>query len=233
MIVAAAGNHTGFYVTRRYARFVDLDMSGFTERAIRCMYGTKIIGGRYHHNGVNGFGCGLGRSSGGGLVVDGVEVDHNGSPAMVGHSSSGIKIAGSPGSVIRNSYVHDNVGNGIWFDVDSGGDQLDVVENNVVIGNSLRGIFYEVSRGPVVIRGNVVTANNTSETPGASGIGVSSSKNVTIVGNILDRNRVWAIRANEIDRGYPLDAVVIRENVLNGGAIYGCDRVGVTCAANT
>jgi Right handed beta helix region len=230
--VGAGGNHTGFFVTRRYVRFVDLDMSGFTERAIRCMYGTRITGGRYHHNGVNGFGCGLGRSSGGGVVVDGVEVDHNGSVAMLGHSSSGIKLAGSPGSVIRNSYVHDNLGNGIWFDVDSGGDQLDVAENNVVIGNYLRGIFYEVSRGPVVIRGNVVTGNNTSGTPGAAGIGVSSSKNVTIEGNILDGNRVWAIRANEIGRGYALSSVLFRNNVLNGGSLFGCDHVGVQCTAN-
>ena len=61
---------------------------------------------------------------------------------------------------------------------------------------------------------------------------MSSSKNVTIEGNILDGNRVWAIRANEIDRGYALSAVLFRNNVLNGGSLYGCDHPGVECTGN-
>jgi hypothetical protein len=227
-IVGVNGNDTGFHVTSKNVHFFDLDMSGFEERAIRCMYGTKIFGGRYHHNGVNGIGCGLGRSTGGGVIIGGIEADHNGSAAMIGHSSAAIKLAGSPGSVVRNSYVHDNVGNGIWFDVDSGSDMLDIVARNDVAGNSLRGVFYEVSRGHVIIRGNTVTGNNTSNTPGASGIGVSSSKNVTIWGNTVQDNFVWAIRANQIDRGYRLENVRIYDNVVDG-VLYGCEYVGVDC----
>ena len=227
-IVGVNGNDTGFHVTSKNVHFFDLDMSGFEERAIRCMYGTKIFGGRYHHNGVNVIGCGLGRSTGGGVIIGGIEADQNGSAAMIGHSSAAIKLAGSPGSVVRSSYVHDNVGNGIWFDVDSGSDVHDIVARNQVIGNSMRGIFYEVSRGEVIIRRNTVTGNNTSNTPGASGIGVSSSKNVTIWGNVVQDNSVWAIRANEIDRGYRLENVQIYDNVVDG-ALYGCEYVGVDC----
>jgi len=231
-IVGVNGNDTGFFVTRRHVRFFDLDMSGFDERAIRCMYGTRVVRGRYHHNGINGIGCGLTRSAGGGVVIRRVEIDHNGSEAMIGRSSAAIKLAGSPGSKVLYSNVHDNVGNGIWFDVDSGSDQPDEIIGNVVTGNSMRGIFYEVSRGYVVITDNVVTGNNTSSTPGASGIGVSSSKNVTIERNLVEGNLVWSIRANDIDRGYDLQNVVIRDNDVADTPLYGCDFTGVTCTNN-
>jgi hypothetical protein len=229
VIVGVNGNDTGFQVTRENVHFFALDMSGFKERAIRCMTGTKIFGGRYHHNGVNGIGCGLGRSTGGGVVISGIEADHNGSAAMLGHSSAAIKLAGSPGSVVRDSYVHDNIGNGIWFDRDSGSDLGDIVARNEVVRNSRRGIYYEVSRGRVIIRRNVVLGNNTSSTPGASGIGVASSKNVEIWGNTVQGNLVWAIRANQIDRGYRLENVRIHDNVVSG-ILYGCEYAGVYCA---
>jgi hypothetical protein len=229
-IVGVKGNDTGFLVSQKGVRFYNLVMSGFTERAIRCSNGTQIIGGRYHHNGVNGIGCGLGRE-GRGVLISGVEVDHNGSQRYVFHSSAGIKILGSPGSVVRRSYVHDNIGNGIWFDRDSGSSRRDVVGRNKVVRNSMRGIFYEVSRGHAVIRRNVVTGNNTSLTLGASGIGVSSSKNVKIWGNTVRDNRIWAIRSNEIDRGYHLENVHIYDNVVKG-KLYGCHFSGVRCYQN-
>jgi hypothetical protein len=227
-IVGVNGNDTGFLVSREDVRFYDLNMSGFTERAIRCSYGTMILGGRYHHNGVNGISCGLDRDTRGGVVIGRVEVDHNGSERYTFHSSSGIKLLGSPGSVVRDSYVHDNIGNGIWFDRDSGTSDGDIVARNTVQRNSMRGIMYEVSRGHVVIRENIVTGNNTAGVPGASGIGISSSKNVTIWGNTVRDNLVWAIRANDIDRGYDLENVDIYDNVVNG-AWYGCHFLGVRC----
>ena len=226
-IVGVKGNDTGFLVSQRGVRFHDLDMSGFTERAIRCSNGTQVIGGRYHHNGVNGIGCGLDRE-GRGVLISGVEVDHNGSERYVFHSSAGIKILGSPGSVVSHSYIHDNTGNGVWFDRDSGSSLRDVVGRNRVVGNSMRGIFYEVSRGQAVIRRNVVARNNTSLTLGASGIGVSSSKNVKIWGNTVRDNRIWAIRSNEIDRGYDLENVHIYDNAVQG-KLYGCHFSGVRC----
>jgi hypothetical protein len=97
--------------------------------------------GRYHHNGINGIGCGLRRSAGVGSVIRRVEIDHDGSAAMIGRSSASIKPAGSLGAKVLYSNVHDNVGNGVWFDVDSGSDQPDEIIGNVVTGNSMRGIF--------------------------------------------------------------------------------------------
>ena len=226
-IVGVRGNDTGFLVSQQGVRFYNLDMSGFTERAIRCSSGTQVIGGRYHHNGVNGISCGLDRE-GRGVLIEGVEVDHNGSERFVFHSSAGIKILASPGSAVVRSHVHDNIGNGIWFDRDSGSSLGDLVGRNKVVGNSMRGIFYEVSRGHAVIRRNVVKGNNTSRTLGASGIGVSSSKNVKIWGNTVRDNRIWAIRSNEIDRGYGLENVHIYDNAVTG-ELYGCHFSGVRC----
>jgi hypothetical protein len=230
-IVGVNGNDTGFLVSQLDVHFFDLDMSRFTERAIRCSSRTKIFRGRYHHNGVNGIGCGLDRDASGGVLISGAEVDHNGSERLTFDSSAGIKLLGSPGSVVRRSYVHDNIGNGIWFDRDSGSADGDVVSRNTVARNSMRGIFYEVSRGHAVIRRNIVTDNNSSLVPGASGIGVSSSKNVNIWGNTVRSNLVWAIRANEIDRGYDLQNVAIFDNDING-VMYGCDFDGVQCYGN-
>jgi hypothetical protein len=56
-------------------------------------------------------------------------------------SSASIKLAGSLGAKVLYSNVQDNVGNGVWFDVDSGSDQPDEIIGNVVTGNSMRGIF--------------------------------------------------------------------------------------------
>ena len=93
---------------------------------------------------------------------------------------------GSNGAIVRDNYIHDNVGNGVWFDVDSGGD---TILDNVISGNLRKGIFYEVSRGPVLIMNNRVNGNNTSggRSSGA-GIAVVSSKNVTIRDNEIDMN---------------------------------------------
>jgi parallel beta-helix repeat protein len=181
----------------------------------------------------NGMGGGLQQE--GKVLVSGVEIDHNGSTAGLGDGSSGIKFAGSGGSTIRDSYVHDNIGNGIWFDVDSGGG--DLIENNLVVGNSRRGIFYEVSRGPVLITGNEVRGNNTSKISGASGIGVSSGKNVTIEQNFIRDNFVWDMRFGEVSRpdinwDYPLSNVLVRNNNVSMTKVSGCGQDGVQCTNN-
>jgi hypothetical protein len=208
--------------------FRNLTMARFDERAIELEPGMRIVGGRYHHNGENALGGTL--TGHGGVVIEGVEVDHNGSPAFLNHSASGIKIVNSNGSVVRDSYVHDNVGNGIWFDNEC---RNDLVEDNVVIGNGRRGIFYEVSPGPAVIRRNRVRANNQENIDRGSGIGVSSSANVTVVNNVVSRNKLYGMRAHEVPRGYSLANVVFRNNDLaRGQRVFGCSNPGVTCVRN-
>jgi parallel beta-helix repeat protein len=234
VITGTNGVDVGFAPVKD-TRYVNLDASGFDHRPVQLAVGVEVIGGRYHHNGRNGLGGGL--AQGGGVLIDGVEIDHNGSPEYLGVGAAGVKLAGSGGSTVINSYIHDNVGNGLWFDVDSGNG--DLAENNVVTGNSRRGIFYEVSRGPVVIRGNTVQGNNTERLGNGAGIGVSSSKNVLIEGNILGGNiGGFGIGMGEVNRDnitwdYPLSNVVVRNNTMNGDAIRGCNQDGVTCSSNS
>jgi hypothetical protein len=85
--------------------------------------------------------------------------------------------------VVRNNYVHDNNGPGLWTDINN----YEVVyENNTVVGNLGYGIFHEISFD-AVIRNNVVL-DTRSRDPGSSFYGggqivVSASPNVEIYGN--------------------------------------------------
>jgi parallel beta-helix repeat protein len=88
------------------------------------------------------------------------------------------KIVESNNVVFRGNFVHDNLGNGIWYDGDNVGS---LIEDNQVDDNTGEGIFYEVS-GRGVIRGNVVRRS------GVSGIFVSTSRDTEVDHNTLENN---------------------------------------------
>jgi len=88
------------------------------------------------------------------------------------------KVVESTNVVFRNNFVHDNLGNGIWYDGDNVGS---LIEDNQVDDNAGEGIFYEVS-GRGVIRGNVVRRS------GLSGIFLSTSKDTEVDHNTLEDN---------------------------------------------
>jgi hypothetical protein len=145
----------------------DLDVSGFAEDAVHMWGGLTIIGGRYHHNAQGGMGGGFDYQKLP-VVIDGVEVDHNGSTELLGHAAGGIKIARLGGLFeVRNSDIHDNVGNGVWADVQCVGNYF--IHDNQVSLNSRKGIHYEKSGA-------------SDETP-AGGV-VEGEANI-------ERNRVW------------------------------------------
>lgn len=240
-IVAANANDTGFSVRVPNVSFVDLDMSGFALRGIDCSIGTRIIGGRYHHNGRNGFGCGL--DGLGGVLVDGVEVDHNGSEAELGGGASGMKFARGHGVVVRDSFIHDNLGNGVWCDVQCG--DYTVVDN-VIVHNSRKGVHYEKSgasdefvtyEGSAYIARNVIQDNGWEgrEHAADGGIGLVSSKNVLIEANVFGGNHRASVIVRQDGRlegdkhGWVISNVTIRDNTLNGNELIGCDIEGVTC----
>jgi parallel beta-helix repeat protein len=88
------------------------------------------------------------------------------------------KVVESTNVVFRANFVHDNLGNGIWYDGDNVGS---LIEENQVDDNAGEGIFYEVS-GRGVIRGNVVRRS------GTSGIFVSTSRDTEVDHNTLEDN---------------------------------------------
>jgi hypothetical protein len=242
VLVAGNGNATGFAVKTRDVSFMHLEMSGFGARAIECWAGTRVIGGHYHHNGRNGIGCGL--DGEGGVLVDGVEVDHNGSDAELGKGSSGMKFARAHGVVVRNSFIHDNVGSGVWCDVQCG--DYTVVDNTIV-RNSRKGVHYEKSgasdeegtyEGFAYIARNVIQDNGLEgrEYAADGGVALVSSKNALIEQNVFGRNPRGGVFIRQDGRlsgekhGWAISNVVVRNNTMNGDRIVGCDISGVKCA---
>jgi hypothetical protein len=173
---------------------------------------------RLHDNDTAGIG-----GTDGGLRIVSSEIDHNGSEAMVGCCSAGVKSAN--GYSITGSLVHDNVGVGVWCDVGCAG-AFEVV-GNVITRNELGGVRYETSAGPAVIRDNTVTYNNLREEGGHGGIEVNSSRNVVIEANVLGGNGGAGIIVNG-SRSPGLGDVRILQNTMAGDEVAGCDE-GAVC----
>lgn len=179
-------------------------------------------------NGRNGVG---GTSDG--LVVENSEVDHNGAKTGDG-VSSGIKSVHV--EQVSNNFIHDNINNGVWCDIQCGSY---IVDHNTITGNTGNGIFMEISQGPAVIHDNLVTGNNTSGSSGKGGISITSSKNATVYNNTTGTNRGFGIAARADNRagncgtpnagcGYALANILFYANTTPDG-IQGCSISGVKC----
>jgi len=108
------------------------------------------------------------------LVVEGNEITGN----NTGDWESKIEGCGCTGGVkfwavdkadVRNNWVHDNRGAGLWADTNNN-DFL--IENNVIEGNDGPAIFYEISYN-AVIRSNTMRRNNIKEGRGFADRGES------------------------------------------------------------
>lgn len=201
-----------------------LPSAGITVRDIHC-----------HHNDNSCIDGG-----GGDTLVSNSEIDHNGlDPDFEGISASGIKRTGSDVTV-RDSYVHDNGGNGIHCDFcDSG---VFLIENNTITNNGKRGVSYEVSGGwdsvdRAIIRNNTIQNNNTTGWISGAGIFIISSQDVEIHSNVFGGNvdgngNPRAIFVYDDDRKFVVSNVSIHDNSLSGDLIQGCSMPGVQCANN-
>jgi hypothetical protein len=218
----------------------NLDLSGARGSCSNTRAGTIITNGvnlkirnsRLHH----GFAQAIGHSSGG--TFRHIEVDHNGSRCLRSHISGGIKSGSSRGYSISHSFVHNNVGPGIWCDASC--DNFRVVRN-VSVRNSGQGIRYEhgsnagrCSSCDATITYNIAKRNGRfkwDRNRMHAGIGVSSSENALIAHNRLGGN----YNSNGIllqDGRHPLRNIRIRGNSLRGDKIKSCDKTGVTCKNN-
>jgi parallel beta-helix repeat protein len=105
-----------------------------------------------------------------------------------------MKILQSSGVRFAGNWVHNNHGQGIWFD---GSNQNALIENNLVTNNENAGIFYEISYG-AIIRNNVVTGNGGTHSIANGAILVSASSNVEVYGNTVSGNNtgIVALQAN-------------------------------------
>ena len=142
----------------------------------------QVLGNYVHHNGQMGL-----SGSGGEILVQGNEVAFNNTDGNNPYwEAGGTKFVFTSQLVLRDNYVHDNKGPGLWCDINN----IDVLyENNRVVNNDGPGIFHEVSYD-AVIRNNVVEGNGFGFTGWIDGAGilVSSSPNVEVYGNTVRGN---------------------------------------------
>lgn len=135
-------------------------------------------------------------AKGAGVIIERNEVYGNNTAGFSsGWEGGGSKFAFTSGLVVRDNHVHNNRGPGLWTDIDN----IDTrYENNRVIDNDRMGIFHEISYD-AVITGNEVRGNGFGFDAWVWGAGiiVSTSRNVEVFGNIVERNADGIIGVNQ------------------------------------
>jgi hypothetical protein len=173
-------------------------------------------------------------------------------PNFLGFTGSGLKAITEV--EVKNSYIHDNQGNGLWCDEfchDSASHPNGFwMHENLVVNNHRAGIRFErvgdvADAGEALIENNEVHGNSLKLTRG--GIDIRDAQNVLVHNNRFgaksiagvayprNRDRV-AIRATDSGRSDRpnLFNVDIVGNVLNGEVIKGCEKPDtiVACSGN-
>src|SRR5215213_9304276 len=162
-------------------------------------------------------------------------------PNFLGFTGSGLKAINEV--EVKNSYIHDNQGNGIWCDVfchDSESHPNGFwVHENLVVNNGRAGVRFErvgdvTDAGEALIENNEIHQNSLELSRG--GIDIRDAQNALVRNNVfgaktiadvayLPNSEGVAIRATDSGRSDRPDLfnVDIVANVLNGEVIKGCE----------
>jgi parallel beta-helix repeat protein len=189
--------------------------------------GMRVLRNVFHHNAQTGLG-----GDGDSVLVEGNEIAFNNHEKVYDYTweAGGAKFVRTRWLTLRNNYVHDNWGPGLWIDIDC---WTTLIENNRVENNAAVGIFVEISY-KTVVRNNTAKANGFNETwVDGAGIEVNSSPDVEVYGNTVTGNRN-GIMALEGNRGtgaygpYIVQNLHVHDNTVDvaasgvsGFAIYG------------
>jgi Right handed beta helix region len=162
-------------------------------------------------------------------------------PNFLGFTGSGLKAINEV--EVKNSYIHDNQGNGLWCDALCHDSESHLsgfwVHENLVVDNGRAGIRFEnvgevADAGEALIENNEVHGNSPDAVRG--GVSIHDAQNALVRDNVfgaatiadvayLPNSEGVAIRAT--DSGRPdrpdLFNVDIVGNVLNGEIIKGCE----------
>ena len=161
-------------------------------------------------------------------------------PNFLGFIGSGLKAVTEV--EVRNSYIHENQGNGIWCDVhcnDVIGAPFNVfhADGNLVVNNGRAGIRWErigrvrcgtdcdPNSGQAIIENNELHGNGKDTTRGA--IDIRDAQDALVQNNYFGANSGGlAIRATDSGRSDRPDLfnIDIVGNVLNGETIVGCEQ---------
>jgi parallel beta-helix repeat protein len=149
---------------------------------IRVGHRSQVVNNIIHNNGQMGMG-----GSGSDILVENNEISYNN---FAGYKQSweagATKFVWTSNLIARGNYVHDNIGSGLWTDINN---INTLYENNIVEDNTKTGIFHEISYA-AIIRNNTVQRNSFGNTGwiGGCGIKVSGSPNVEVYDNTLRDN---------------------------------------------
>ena len=149
---------------------------------IKAAHNARVVDNHIHSNGQLGIGV-----VGNNPLVEGNEIANNG---LLGYEfdweRGGSKFAGTVGAVVRDNNVHDNIGRGLWADVNA---YDTLFEGNVVVSNTHAGIFYEISY-VATIRDNYIASNGYADQAWlwGGGIVIAGSPDVEIYNNTLVNN---------------------------------------------
>lgn len=150
---------------------------------IRYNHGGGLAGHSYsmvrnnyvHHNGDSGlYGGGIG------AIFENNEVAFNNIGGFEANwQAGGSKFVESTNLVVRNNYVHDNNGPGLWTDINN---INTTYEGNTIVNNAGPGIYHEISYA-ATIRNNILRGNGFGQGMPYAGILISSSQDIEIYGN--------------------------------------------------
>jgi hypothetical protein len=161
---------------------------------LRISNGMKVTNNKFHDNGQ----MGLGGSGSDVLIADNEIYKNNYAGYSWGWEAGGDKFTHSTNLTIQGNYAHDNLGPGLWTDIENSGV---LYENNRTARNVEAGILHEISY-QATIRNNEIVDDGFS-TAGTSlwygaGILISNSSNVEVYGNTVTNcmNAIGAIQAN-------------------------------------
>ena len=206
----------------------DVDLSGSHGVGIRTGDGTVIRNSYIHHNGQLGI-TAAGSSD---ILIENNEIAYNNLAGFTWEwEAGGVKITNSTGVVLRGNFVHDNVGPGLWADLDT----LDTTyEGNTVLDNTGPGIFHEIS-GAAIVRDNVVERNGSDKASWLWGAGIliAASSDVEVYGNVVNDNEngITGIQQDRGDGPYGprlLTNLYVHDNTLTlgGGHVGIVEDVG-------
>ena len=177
--------------------------------------GSRVLNCNIHDNGQLGINAG-----GKDIVLAGNQIWENNIYGFdFGWEAGGVKVTRSDGAHFLRNYVHNNIGPGLWCDIEC---RNALYEENVVEYNADAGIFHEISFAAVICK-NVVRFNGQSHRPWYWGaeILIAASQDVQVYDNTItvapDGSSIMLIDQNrDTPRGtrYKTENNTIRNNTI-------------------
>jgi Right handed beta helix region len=183
---------------------------------VRMGPGTIVRDSFIHHNGELGIAGGQADCSRAkGIVLEDTELSFNNTAGYDwGWEAGATKWTNTDGLIVRNNYVHDNYGQGLWTD---GFNINTVYEGNLVEDNYGAGIEHELGYA-AVIRNNQIRGNAFAHPYAAegyrSGIFIAEARDVEVYGNTVEGN-AGGITALQQDRIGDLCGIGLNNEVAN------------------